>query len=88
MAHTQIVNNVMAALEKFYDDGSQSGEDMFNTFAAEHASLFSKDSDATTGENKLEWTAIHEKFCKVFEAHIESNKDTLYLSNLLCRNFS
>jgi hypothetical protein len=63
----------MEALEKFYDNGSdESGEDMFNKFASEHASLFSKDSSATGGENKLEWTAIHEKFCKIFEGHIES----------------
>jgi len=55
-AHTQIVDGVMKALEKFYDEGTQTGEDMFNTFAAEHSSLFSKDSDATGGENKLEWT--------------------------------
>jgi|LauGreDrversion4_2_1035121.scaffolds.fasta_scaffold94545_2 hypothetical protein len=56
MAHLELVEKVMTALEKFYDDGNESGEDMFNKFASEHAHLFSKESSATGGENNLAWT--------------------------------
>jgi hypothetical protein len=60
MAHLELVEQVMTALEKFYDDGNESGEDMFNKFASQHAHHFSKESSATDGENSLEWTQIHE----------------------------
>lgn len=70
----------MIALEKFYDSGDNGGEDVFNKFAAEHAHLFTKDSDAHEGENNLEWTAIHQQFCALFEGHIES-KGPLVTSN-------
>ena len=56
MAHLELVEKVMTALEKFYDDGNESGEDMFNKFASQHAHHFSKESSATGGENNLAWT--------------------------------
>ena len=46
---------VMNAIENFYfDDGPESGEAIFNAFAAKHAALFSDNCDAVETENKLE----------------------------------
>ena len=69
---SKIVEDVMTALQQFYESGTQSGEDIFNEFAAKHASHFSTESSATGSENKLEWTQIYKEFGELFESHIES----------------
>jgi len=43
----EIVEMVMNAIEDFYfDDGPESGEAIFNAFAAKHAALFAEDCEA------------------------------------------
>ena len=66
----ETVAKVMAALEKFYDEGDQNGQDIYSAFCQEHGATFTSDSDAHEGENKLEWTDIYNKFCKLFEQHL------------------
>lgn len=72
MTSQEIVANVIGALESFYNEGGKAGESVFADFAKEHGHLFTAESDATGGENKLEWTDVHKKFCAIFESHIES----------------
>lgn len=51
----EVVGMVMNAIENFYfDDGPESGEAIFNAFAAKHAALFADDCDAEHTEQKLE----------------------------------
>jgi len=69
---SQIVEKVIQELEKFYNEGTDKGEDVFNSFAAKHKELFTSESDALNGENKLEWTSVFKEFCGLFESHIES----------------
>ena len=58
----------MSKVEAFYfEDGPDSGEAIFNTFAAKHAALFEENCDALQSENKLEYTAVYNEFCQVFE---------------------
>lgn len=46
---------VMEKVESFYfDDGEDSGEEIFNRFAEKHAHLFDEGVDALNVENKLE----------------------------------
>ena len=55
MADEDKLSVVMEKLEEFYfGDGEESGEKVFNRFAAKHAHLFDNDCDATASENKLE----------------------------------
>lgn len=62
----------MNKIESFYfEDGEESGEAIFNAFAAKHQALFLEECDAEGMENKLEYTAVYKEFCGVFEAHIE-----------------
>lgn len=43
----EVVGMVMNAIENFYfDDGPESGEAIFNAFAAKHAALFEEDCEA------------------------------------------
>lgn len=70
-SNDEIVKTFMQALEKFYDQGDETGKNMFDKFAGEHAHLFTKDSDAFEGENNLKWTEVHKQFCAIFEKHIE-----------------
>ena len=43
----EVVGMVMNAIENFYfDDGPESGEAIFNAFAAKHAALFEVDCEA------------------------------------------
>ncbi len=68
----------MENIEQFYfDDGENSGEAIFNKWAAKHASKFDEDFDAEGGENKLEYTQIYKEFQDLFETEIES-KQTLF----------
>jgi len=63
---------VMSKIETFYfADGEDSGEAIFKAFASKHAHLFEDDCDALGSENKLEYTAVYNEFCQVFEQHIE-----------------
>ena len=63
---------VMNKIESFYfEDGEESGEAIFNSFAAKHEALFLEECDAEGMENKLEYTAVYKDFCITFEAHIE-----------------
>ena len=49
------LEKVMYKIEAFYfDDGEDSGEAIFNRFAAKHAHLFDNGCDALSDENKLE----------------------------------
>ena len=65
----------MARVEAFYfEDGPESGEAIFEAFAGKHAALFEDNCDALQSENKLEYTAVYNEFCQVFEFHIESKK--------------
>ena len=51
----KIIEEVMQKIESFYfEDGGDSGEQIFNKFAAEYEHLFEDDCDATGQENKLE----------------------------------
>ena len=55
----QVIEKVMNVIEEFYfDEGPESGEAIFNEFAAEHAAKFPDDFDADTAENKLEYTEV------------------------------
>ena len=60
----QMIETVMARLEEFWmSDDENSGEAIFNKFAAEHANLFEGDyADAEHNDNKLEYTNVHKKF--------------------------
>ena len=63
----------MEKIEAFYfSDGPESGEAIFNVFAAKHHSIFDDDFNAQESENKLEFTPIYNEFCELFESHIES----------------
>jgi hypothetical protein len=49
------VEQVMEKIEDFYfGDGEDSGEAVFNKFAAKHAHLFEAECDALENENKIE----------------------------------
>ena len=57
-----IVEEVMASIEQFYfSDGPESGEAIFNRFAAKHHHLFDADCAAET-EQKLEYTQVFKEF--------------------------
>jgi len=52
----------MASIEQFYfSDGPESGEAIFNRFAAKHHHLFDADCAAET-EQKLEYTQVFKEF--------------------------
>lgn len=73
MSNQEIIAGVMEKIESFYfEDGPDSGEAIFNVFAAKHAHLFEDDFDATGAENKLEFTPLYKEFCEMFESCIES----------------
>ena len=71
MSDQELVDKVMNTIEAFYfGDGPDSGEKLFNDFAAKHASIF--DEELTEGnENKLEYTPVYNEFVKMFEGLIE-----------------
>lgn len=49
------LKEVMQKVEEFYfEDGEESGEEIFNRFAEKHAHLFEEGVDAHGAENKLE----------------------------------
>lgn len=49
------LREVMQKVEEFYfEDGEDSGEEIFNRFAEKYAHLFEEGVDAHTVENKLE----------------------------------
>ena len=76
----------MARVEAFYfENGPESGEAIFEAFASKHAALFEENCDALQSENKLEYTAVYNEFCQVFEAHIESKTP---INAHSCRNHS
>ena len=55
MADSGKLEEVMSKIEEFYfNDGEDSGETMFNTFAKNHAHLFEEKFNALDGESKLE----------------------------------
>ena len=55
MSEADKLTEVMDKVEEFYfNDGEESGEAIFNKFAAQHAHLFDGDCDAIGQENKLE----------------------------------
>lgn len=66
----------MSKIEEFYfSDSEESGEAIFKAFATKHAALFEDGCDALGTENKLEYTAVYNEFCQVFEQHIERKYD-------------
>ena len=68
----EVISSVMEKIESFYfEDGADSGEAIFNAWAAKHADKFDDDFDAQGGENKLEFTAMYKEFCEMFEKCIE-----------------
>ena len=76
---------VMSKIETFYfADGEDSGEAIFKAFASKHAHLFEDDCDALGSENKLEYTAVYNEFCQVFEQHIERK---FYVQLTLSRHY-
>ena len=55
MADDEKLTEVMEKIEEFYfSDGEDSGEAVFNKFAAKHAHMFDENCDAVESENKLE----------------------------------
>lgn len=59
MADDDKLAEVMDKIETFYfGDGEDSGEAVFNSFAAKHADLFDTGCDALEDENKLEYILI------------------------------
>ena len=73
----------MSRVEAFYfEDGPDSGEAIFNSFAQKHAALFEENCDALGSENKLEYTAVYNEFCQVFEQHIESKISSPFIGSL------
>eukprot|EP00347_Sterkiella_histriomuscorum_P019658 403340779 len=67
------LRELMQKVEEFYfDDGEDSGEEIFNRFAAKHAHLFDDGVDAREVENKLEYTQVFKEYQELFEAKIES----------------
>ena len=71
-SNQEIIEVVMSKIESFYfADGEDSGEAIFKSFASKHAELFEEGCDALGSENKLEYTAVYNEFCQVFEQHIE-----------------
>ena len=68
----EIVERVMEKVEQFYmGEGEQSGEAIFNEFAAKHASLFEGDFHEDDQEQKLEYTSVFNEYQALFESHIE-----------------
>ena len=66
----------MSKIEEFYfSDSEESGEAIFKAFATKHAALFEDGCDAPGPEHKLEYTAVYNEFCQVFEQHIERKYD-------------
>ena len=67
-SNQEIIEVVMSKIENFYfADGEDSGEAIFKAFASKHAELFEDGCDALGSENKLEYTAVYNEFCQVFE---------------------
>ncbi len=55
MAEEDKIAQVMEKVEEFYfGDGEDTGEAIFNKFAAKYAHLFDAECDAVESENKLE----------------------------------
>ena len=51
LTNQEMVEMVMQKIEEFYfDDGPESGEAIFNSFAAKHEHVFDDDMDATGQE--------------------------------------
>ena len=49
------IEKVMRKIEEFYfDEGEDSGEEIFNRFAEQHAHKFKEGCNANEDENKLE----------------------------------
>lgn len=66
------LSQVMEKIEEFYfSDGEESGEAVFNKFAAKYAELFTDSSDAIEQENKLEHTQAYQAYQELFESKIE-----------------
>ena len=62
----------MAKVEAFYmGEDEQSGEKIFNAFAAKHAALFEGEFHEDDQEQKLEYTEVFNEYQKLFEGHIE-----------------
>lgn len=67
-----IVGQVIEKLQNFYNAGTdETGEDIFNKFAAKHAHLFTAEASVEGCEQRLEWTACYKEFSDIFESHIE-----------------
>lgn len=67
------MSSAMTRIEAFYfEDSEESGETLFNRFAAKHAHLFHAASSAEGEENKLEHTAAYRDFVQLFEVKIEA----------------
>ena len=57
------VKAAMEQIEEFYfGDAEDSGEAIFNKFAAKHAALFETEADGFNVENKLEYTEVYNEF--------------------------
>ena len=77
-SNQEIIEEVMAKIEAcYFENGDESGEAIFNQFASKHSHLFADDCDAVGTENKLEYTAVYNEFCQVFEQHIESKQSQI-----------
>ncbi len=78
-AEQEKVQEAMQKIEAFYfDEGEDSGEQIFNRFAEKHAHLFEDKFKAGEAENKLEYTQVFKEFQELFESKIESNP-TIFL---------
>jgi hypothetical protein len=68
------LEEIMDHVEDFYfGDDENSGQTMFAKFAEKHAHLFTDDCDASSTENKLEYTAVYQEFQELFEKKVEGN---------------
>lgn len=85
-SNQEVIEIVMSKIESFYfSDGEDSGEALFKAFASKHAVLFEENCDALGTENKLEYTAVYNEFCQMFEQHIE--RKAVIQSNPLYRHY-
>ena len=71
-ATAEVVEKVMAKVEEFYmGEDENSGEQIFNNWAANWASKFEDIQAMDQVEHKLEYTQAFEEYQKLFESHIE-----------------
>ena len=66
------MERAMRKIEDFYfGDDENTGEQIFNSFASKHASLFSSEMVVTECENKLEHTLAYQEFQSLFDTKLD-----------------